>query len=97
MIADIDDVDQAAQAGRGVLAEADVHVDAAGGVCAPPPASRMALTTSCTISMSSQRHTGLTTSAQGSVTEASRSTTHLRFGHPRVQAPVLATRHQRKR
>ena len=33
------------------LAEANVHVDAAGGVRAAP-ASRMALTTSCTISMS---------------------------------------------
>ena len=35
-MADIDDVDQAAQAGRGVFAEADVHVDAAGAVCACP-------------------------------------------------------------
>ena len=42
------------------------------------PAFRIARITACTISMSSQRHTGLTTSAEGSVTEPSRSTTHLR-------------------
>ena len=35
-MADIDNVDQATQAGRGVLAEANVHVDAAGTVCARP-------------------------------------------------------------
>ena len=33
------------------------------------PALRRARTTSWTISMSSQRHTGLTTSAEGSVTD----------------------------
>ena len=62
------------------------------GVCAPmptwmwipqdssafAPAVRRARTTSCTIGMSSQRHTGLTTSAEGSVTEASLSTVHSR-------------------
>ena len=42
------------------------------------PALRRARTTSWTIGMSSQWHTGLTTSALGSVTEPSRSTTHLR-------------------
>ena len=35
-MADTDDVDQPPQARRGVFAEADVHVDAAGAVCACP-------------------------------------------------------------
>lgn len=62
------------------------------GVCAPspmwmwmpqelsvlPPAARIALATPSTIGMSSQRHTGLTTSAQGSVTDPSRSTVQCR-------------------
>ena len=42
------------------------------------PARRRARTTSWTIPISSQRHTGLTTSAQGSVTDPSRSTVQWR-------------------
>ena len=74
----VDQIDQPPQTCRGVLPQPHVDVDAAGGVGLRAGPRRRARTTSWTIPISSQRHTGLTTSAQGSVTDPSRSTVQWR-------------------